>query len=251
MNLRYVYVAILAGNLTLPVCAFAAESVSNDAGRGAAQSSDRERMQTWTDEKARLEKSLRVGEGEDFYRRELEQLGYRITAVNRHDRDHLEYEIVKGVNTYEVQIDLDKATGAAKKIDVTANIWKAESTEKALKDENYKVDYSGASNAPSTSYSDRARMKTWTSEKERLEKALKAHQAKAYYPQALRHLGYQITAVNNDEPGYVEYEVVKGHDSYEVQIDLDKDTGKAKKIDVTANLWQADATDKALARRKQ
>jgi uncharacterized protein YmfQ (DUF2313 family) len=251
MDLRNVYVALLAGNLTLPVCAYAAESVSEDAGRGSAQVSDRERMQTWSDEKARLEKSLRVGEGEDFYRRQLEQLGYRITAVNQHSRDHIEYEIVKAPNTYEVQIDLDKATGAAKEVNVTANMWRAESTEKALKDENYKVDYSSATDAPSTSYSDRARMKTWTSEKERLEKALKANQAKAYYPQALRDLGYQVTAVNNDEPDYVEYEVVKGQDSYEVQIDLDKDTGKATKIDVTANMWQADATDKALARRKQ
>lgn len=251
MDLRYLYLGILAGNLALPAYAFAADTVSDDVGRSAAQSSDRDRMQSWTDEKGRLEKSLRVGEGEDYYRRELEKLGYRISAVNRHDSDHLEYEVVNGANTYEVQIELEKATGAARKIDVTANMWKAESTERALQDENYKVDYSDATNTLSPSYSDRSRMKPWTSEKARLQKALKANQAKAYYPQALRDLGYQITAVNSDEPGYVEYEVVKGHDSYEVQIDLDKDTGKARKIDVTANLWQAEATDKALARWKQ
>lgn len=251
MNVRYLYLAILAGNLALPGSVGAADTVHDDVGRGTAPiSSDRERMQSWTDEKTNLEKSLRVGEGEDYYRRELDKLGYRITAVNHNDRDYLEYEVVKGPNSYEVQIDLDKATGAATKIDVTANIWKAESTEKALKVEGYRVEYSDATGAASPSFSDRARMKTWTSEKERLEKTLKAHQAKSYYPKALKDLGYQITAVNDNEADYVEYEVVKGRDSYEVQIDLDAATGKATKVDVTTNLWQADATDEALDRRE-
>jgi hypothetical protein len=252
MKVRYLYLAILAGNLALPASVGAADTVQDDVGRGTAPiSSDRARMQSWTDEKSSLEKSLRVGEGEDYYRRELDKLGYRITPVNRNDRDYLEHEVVKGPNSYEVQIGLDKATGAATKIDVTANIWKAESTEKALKDEGYRVEYSDATAAASPSSSDRARMKTWTSGKERLEKALKAHQAKSYYSKALTDLGYQITAVNDDETDYVEYEVVKGPDSYEVQIDLDTATGKARKVDVTANLWQADATDEALDRRKQ
>jgi hypothetical protein len=251
MELRYLCMAILAGNLALPAYASAAETVSGDVGRGTPAYSDRGQMKGWTDEKDRLEKALRTGEGKDYYRQELGKLGYRITAVNNNDRDYLEYEIVKGSNTYEVQIDLDKATGTAKKIDVTTNMWKADVTEKALQDANYNVEYSDATTAASPRYSDRARMKTWTSEKERLERTLKAHQAKSYYPQALKDLGFQITAVNNDESDYVEYEIVKGHDSYEVQIDLDKNTGKAKKVDVTTNMWQADATDKALDRRKE
>jgi hypothetical protein len=52
--------------------------------------------------------------------------------------------------------------------------------------------------------------------------------------------------VNYDKPDYVEYEVVKGDQSYEVQIDLDKNSGRAKKIDVTTNMWQAEATERAL-----
>jgi chitodextrinase len=251
MECRYLCMAILAGTLALPVCASAADAVSGDVGRRTPAYSDRDQMKSWTDEKDRLEKALRTGEGQEYYRAELGKLGYRITAVNNNDPDYLEYEIVKGSNTYEVQIDLDKATGTAKKIDVTTNMWKAEATEKALKDAKYNVDYSEATAAASPRSSDRARMKTWTSEKERLEKTLKAHQAKSYYPQALKDLGYQITAVNNDESDYVEYEIVKGQDSYEVQIDLDKKTGKAKKVDVTTNMWQADATDKALERRKE
>jgi hypothetical protein len=250
MELRYLCMAILAGNLALPAYASAADTVSEDVGRDTIPYSDRDQMKRWTDEKDRLEKRLRVGEGKDYYRQELNKLGYRITAVNKNERDYLEYEIVKGPNTYEVQIDLDKSTGKAKNIDVATNMWKAESTEKALQDANYKVEYSDAAAAASPTYSDRDRMKTWTNEKERLEKTLKLHQAKSYYPQALKDLGYQITAVNDDEPDYLEYEIVKGQDSYEVQIDLDENTGKAKKVDVTTNLWQADATDKALDRRQ-
>ena len=48
-----------------------------------------------------------------------------------------------------------------------------------------------------------------------------------------------------DKADYAEYEVVKGSDSYEVQIDFDKG-GKARKVDVAANVWKADATERAL-----
>jgi hypothetical protein len=52
--------------------------------------------------------------------------------------------------------------------------------------------------------------------------------------------------VNYDKPDYVEYEVVKGDKSYEVQIDLDKNSHKARKVDVAYNAWQTDATEDAL-----
>jgi hypothetical protein len=38
--------------------------------------------------------------------------------------------------------------------------------------------------------------------------------------------------VNADRPDYVEYEIVKGNDTYEVQIDIDKNSGKATRVDV-------------------
>ena len=37
----------------------------------------------------------------------------------------------------------------------------------------------------------------------------------------------------------------------EVQIDFDKNSSKAIKVDVTSNLWQAEATDKALGQRRE
>jgi hypothetical protein len=46
-------------------------------------------------------------------------------------------------------------------------------------------------------------------------------------------LGWQITSVNYDKPDYVEYEIVKGGNSYEVQIDFEKNSRKATKVDVT------------------
>ena len=64
-------------------------------------------------------------------------------------------------------------------------------------------------------------------------------------------MGYKVTSVNADKPDYVEYEIIKGTDTWEVQIDFDKNSGKATKVDVTANLWQADATDKALDQAKK
>jgi hypothetical protein len=84
-----------------------------------------------------------------------------------------------------------------------------------------------------------------------LEKSLKTGESKQSYRSQLEKMGYKITSVNADKPDYVEYEIVKGNDTYEVQIDFDKNSGKATKVDVTSNLWQADATDKALSQRQE
>ena len=72
-------------------------------------------------------KNLKAAE----YKSKLESMGYKVTAVNDREKDYIEYEIAKGENSYEVQIDLDKSTGMAKKVDVTSNLWEAESTDKA------------------------------------------------------------------------------------------------------------------------
>jgi hypothetical protein len=59
-------------------------------------------------------------------------------------------------------------------------------------------------------------------------------------------MGWKVTSVNYDKPDYVEYEIVKGNDTYEVQIDFDKNSGKATKVDVAPNMWAAEATNRAL-----
>ncbi|HEV8719094.1 MAG TPA: hypothetical protein VGW77_00465 [Candidatus Binatia bacterium] len=63
-------------------------------------------------------------------------------------------------------------------------------------------------------------------------------------------MGWQITSVNYDKPDYLEYEIVKGDQSFEVQIDVDKNSHKSTKVDVTTNAWKTDATKQALKKRE-
>jgi hypothetical protein len=98
---------------------------------GANQYSDRDRRAGWEKGKQELERVLKPGQDKEAYRRELEKLGWKITSVNYDKPDYVEWEIVKGDQTYEVQIDLknNKAT----KVDVATNMWKAKTTEEALR----------------------------------------------------------------------------------------------------------------------
>jgi ABC-type Fe3+-citrate transport system substrate-binding protein len=125
-------------------------------------------------------------------------------------------------------------------------MWRSDATKAALR--GTKTEVATKALPANEAYSDRARMKDWSNEKEKLEKSLALGNDKAYYADQLKKMGYQITSTNDQEKDYVEYEVVKGRDSYEVQIDFDG--GKAKKVDVTTNMWQSDATDKALSAKK-
>ena len=213
--------------------------------------SDRAHMKQWTSEKEQLENALKAAIGKDrtFARQEVEKHGFRITSVNKDKPDELEYEVVKGTNSYEVQFDFDKS-GMANKVDVSTNMWKADSTKQALKSSDYKYEYPKTVAPGAAAYSDRTRMKAWSGEKEQLEKALMVGQSKAYYPAALTKRGYQVTSVNDNEADYVEYEVIKGDHSYEVQVDFDKGTGKSTKVDVTSNLWENEATDRALDKKE-
>src|SRR5262245_13088183 len=140
--------------------------------------SDRDRSKSLKGEKEKLEQALKTGEDKDFYRRELEKMGWMITSVNYDKPDYLEYEIVKGKDTFEVQIDLDKQSHKSTKIDVTSNIWKTDATKQALKN-NKKVAYPSRTTANPTRYSDRDRMKSAKNDKEKLEQALKTGEEKA------------------------------------------------------------------------
>ena len=110
----------------------AAERTSDRGATGAAQYSDRDRSKAWTNEKEKLEQALKPGQDKNYYRQQLEKMGYKVTSVNYDKPDYVEYEIVKGDDSYEVQIDMKN--GKASKIDVATNMWKAEATEKALKE---------------------------------------------------------------------------------------------------------------------
>jgi uncharacterized protein YmfQ (DUF2313 family) len=236
--------------LTVPVygTTFAAERArSTDDG---SRYSDRDRVKASKDSEDKLEQALKTGEEKDFYRRQLEKMGWKITSVNYDKPDYVEYEIVKGDDSYEVQIDFDKNSRKASKVDVALNIWKTEATERALRDGKNVAAPKGTTANPER-FSDRERMKTAKDSEDKLEQALKTGEEKDFYRRQLEKMGWKITSVNYDKPDYVEYEIVKGDDSYEVQIDFDKNSRKASKVDVTLNAWKADATKQALENRTQ
>ena len=89
-------------------------------------------MKSSKSEKTKLEHALKTGHERGFYRREVEKMGWKITSVNYDKPDYIEYEIVKGSSTYEVQVEFDKNNTKASKVEVAYNLWKAEATEKAL-----------------------------------------------------------------------------------------------------------------------
>jgi len=217
-----------------------------DRSADRMSSSDRSRMKDWTMDKDVLQKDMKLGESKAFYTKALADRGFQITSVNTDKPTEAEYEIVKNGRSYEVQFDFDKA-GKASKIDVSTNMWRTDATKSALAGKTVPV--ATAYSKGNETYSDRMRMKTWTGEKDKLQKMLAVGHDKAWYAAELKKLGYQVTSVNESEKDYLEYEIVKGEDTYEVQIDMANNKGK--KVDVTTNQWQSEATEKALAQQKR
>lgn len=210
--------------------------------------SDRAQMKDWTSEKDMLESHLKAGSSKADYMKAIADAGFVITSINSDKPDYLEYEVVKGTNSYEVQIDLDKKTKMGTKVDVDRNLWRSDATKQALR--SGKAVAATKALPDGHKFSDRGNAKNWTSEKDKLEKGLGNGKDVATYKAELKKMGYQVTSVNDKDKDYVEMEVVKGNDSYEVQIDLD-DAGKGKKVDVAANMWQSEATEKALSSNKK
>ncbi len=264
---RTLSMTVIAGALAVPAVGMAADASRDTSARteqrarvapvsttapaardDARRFSDRDWQKNWAADKDKMEQALGVGKDKAHYRQALEKMGYHITAVNYDKPDYLEYEIVKGKNSYEVQVDFDKDTGKSTELDVTTNVWQADATDKALKDRNYKYAYPTAQTRDADRVSDRARLKAATANSDKLEEALGVGQDKAFYRSTLEKLGYKVTSVNYDKPDYVEYEVVKGDDSYEVQVDFDEKSKKSTKVDVTVNAVRADSTLRAMNR---
>jgi len=241
MKLQKIFLSIVVGGMLVSVPMIVPAGAADDNSKY----SDRDHMKSSKDDKDQLEKALKTGEEKNFYRRELEKMGWSITSVNYDKPDYVEYEIVKGDKTYEVQLDFDKNSHKTTKVDVAANVWKTDATKQALKN-GKKVDYPNRTTANPTRYSERDRMKTAKNDKERLEQTLKTGEEKNFYRRELEKMGWKITSVNYDKPDYAEYEIVKSDQTYEVQIDFDKNSHKATKVDVATNVWKADSTENAL-----
>ncbi|MEO7241385.1 MAG: hypothetical protein ABIW85_00625 [Variovorax sp.] len=219
----------------------------HSAATGATTSTRHDGGAAFAGEKDRLEKMLQSGQSRGDYANMLEKAGYRISAINADKKDYLEYEVVKADHSYEVQLDFKDGAAKATKIDVTSNMWRAASTKAMLRDNNYKHATPLVADAEGR-YSDRRYMKGWSDEKDTLEKMLKPNMKASDYADKLKQAGYKITSVNDRESDYLEYEIVKGNNSYEVQIDMDPKTKLAKKVDVATNVWETDATERAKAK---
>jgi uncharacterized protein YmfQ (DUF2313 family) len=245
MRIERLFLSVLVGGMLVsaPVTVLSATKDDN------SKYSDRDRMRSAKGDEEKLEQVLKTGEEKAFYRRELEKMGWKITSVNYDKPDYLEYEIVKGDQSFEVQIDMDKNSHKATKVDVTTNAWKTDATDQALSGK--KVDYPKRTTANPERFSDRDRMKSSKDDKEKLEQTLKTGEEKAFYRRELEKMGWKVTSVNYDKTDYVEYEIVKNDNSYEVQIDIDKNSHKATKVDVVTNAWKTDATKNALKQKQQ
>ena len=148
MNGRTIFlsVVIAGATVTVPLVAPGAVSAAERVQRAedVNRYSDRDRGRVAKDEEDKLERALKTGEEKAFYRRELEKMGWMISSVNYDKPDYLEYEIVKGDDSYEVQIYFDKNSRKASKVDVAPNIWRTDATEAAIKNRDKKVAYPGA-----------------------------------------------------------------------------------------------------------
>ena len=202
------------------------------------------------EERSQLASELRAGHNRADLDKILVRNGYRISAINEDSRDYLEYEVVRGKNSYEVQVTFGNGSTSPTQIEVERNLWRAETTEKMVDDPSYRPPGAMAADSKGR-YSDKLYLRNWTDEKDQLEKALPANLKVDEYRGKLERLGYRVTAVNDRELNHLEFEIVKGVNSYEVQIDVDPTSRMARKIDVTSNLWEAEATDAATDRAER
>ncbi|HKA56196.1 MAG TPA: hypothetical protein VKJ47_21295 [Candidatus Binatia bacterium] len=230
---------------------------------GAAMTESGER---WNQGEAELQKNLPPGMPADVYRKKLEDLGYKITSTNYDNPDYLEYEVVKGDQTWEVQVDVNDDTHRANKVNIAHNMWKTDATKAAL-DENRRMaanessDYEGRRGAGhyneysdrdharygdrygesrrtaatrNNEYSDRDRTSTDQLVKE-LE-ALPTGHDKQFYKDALRKRGYDIARIDKDATDELKLEAVKDGRSVKMDVAFDEDTGKSTKVDASS-LW--------------
>jgi uncharacterized protein YkuJ len=130
---RHLLTVGLFAALFFPVGAPAQEALK-DKANNLLKFSDREHREQWERGKEELTRLLKSGEERDFYRRELEKAGYAITSVNYDKADSFEYEIVKDDRTYEVQVDLDRNSQRASRVNVGTNLWPAETTSQIMKE---------------------------------------------------------------------------------------------------------------------
>jgi hypothetical protein len=193
----------------------------------------------WNQGQAELQKQLAPGAPAADYRKKIEGLGYQVTSTNYNNKDYLEYELVKGDMTWEVQIDVDDKTSKATKVDVVTNMWKTDATERAL-GRNVVASSKPMYRNP---YSERDRVSVSRLIKE-LE-AMPVDQTKQFYKDNLTKQGYEITRINTDDKDMLSLEAVKGANSVELNVAFNDKTGKSTSIDADSMWFESEATSEA------
>jgi hypothetical protein len=198
----------------------------------------------WNEEQAELQKQLAPGAAAADYRKKIEGLGYQVTSTNYNNPDYLEYELVKGDMTWEVQISIDDKTNKATKVGIVSNTWKTDATERAL-GRNVATNSKPMYGNP---YSDRDRVSVSRLIKE-LE-ALPVDQTKQFYKDALAKRGYEITRINTDEPNELSLEAVKGANSVELNVAFNDKTGKSTSLDADSIWFESQSTSEERHRQE-
>ena len=198
-----------------------------------------------SEERERFAAELRAGLGRAGLDKILTSNGYQISAINEDNRDYLENEVVRGKNSYEVKVGFGNgAISRPTQIEVERDLWRAETTQKMVDDANFRPPGAIAAD-PNSRYNNKRYLMNWTDEKDRLEKAMPGNLKVGEYRGSLEALGCRVTLFNERGPDYMEFEIVKGNNSYELQINVDPNSRTARTIDVTSNFWEADTTDAA------
>jgi hypothetical protein len=84
-----------------------------------------------------------------------------------------------------------------------------------------------------------AKMTRWEAGKRGLETALPPGRSRTFYREEISRLGYRVRSVNEERPETIEYEVVGSGYRYDVQIDVDQESGLATKVQVAPNLLKS------------
>jgi hypothetical protein len=198
----------------------------------------------------------------DGYKEKLKQLGYKIISINYNNSDYLEYEVVRGDQTWEVQIDVDEDTGKATQIDIAQNAWKTDATTAALQEDLSRTaatETGVASDHPTTTrrtmntrnnqYSDRDR--STTDQLVRELDTLPVGHNKEFYKNMLRQRGYEITKVNKDDNDEMNVEAVKDGNSVQLEVSFDENTAQSTEIDASTLWAESESTTRTREAQEQ
>ena len=203
----------------------------------------------WQQGQTELQQALTKGQDRGFFDTKLRELGYQITAINYNDEDYLEYEVVKGNQTYEVQIDIDEETKKSTEIEIDPNMWKTEATERALARNTGMTEANGHGAPYGYRYSDRDRSRVEQMVKD-LE-TLPIGQDKEFYKTELKSRGYEITKINEETQETLELEAVKNARSVALEVTFNEETGQSTELDASELWWESDATETMRERQEK